>query len=89
MPMALLQPDLFGGETRVVGTASSPYMNFRLHNNYRKADPDSPSCRTCRWSFRQNGGSKNYAKCGLMGASHSTATDISFKFTCNKWEEDK
>lgn len=86
MPLPILQPDLFGGETLVVTAASSsPYMNFRLWNNYRKADDKLVSCRICHWSFRRDGGSRRYSKCGLMGDSCCSATDINMGYTCDKW----
>jgi len=86
MPLTILQPDLFGGDTQVVQPAHSPYQRFKTESMYRDAESDWKNCRTCSFSFMAEGRTKNYRKCSFMGFSRSAASDVSSRMVCNRWE---
>lgn len=76
-----LQPDLFGGESRVVGSRASKKELL----NYRKAD-GKENCSNCKHSYLVKGNTKLYRKCELIGNSASEATDVSRMCVCGRYE---
>ena len=81
----ITQPDLFGGETRVVTGKKSYYQERRLKMNYRRATEKNKNCSTCNMSFMRFGGRHYYRKCKIIGCSASTATDVSRNYVCNEF----
>ena len=86
----VMVPDIFGGDTPMPKPGNSPYKNFRMYNNYRRAYEDCngqmKNCGNCRYSIQHMPGATRYRKCDLMGVSHSSATDVSNRKVCNKHE---
>jgi hypothetical protein len=75
-------PDLFGGETRIVGGgAGGPYARSKLAYAYRPKDEPGKNCGTCDHSFMRG----KYRKCELIGCSASTASDVSRNCVCKHW----
>jgi hypothetical protein len=83
--MKIMQADLFGGESEVRNVPRSPYIAFKINNNYRLAEDKNKRCKNCRHHCA-HGFSKIYHKCKLLGCSNSEATDIRVSYTCNRWE---
>jgi hypothetical protein len=79
--MNYTQPDLFGGESRVIKVRASKKDLL----NYRKAE-GKENCSNCKRSFMVEGGNKNYRKCELIGNSASEATDVSRMCVCGRYE---
>jgi hypothetical protein len=81
----VLQPDLFGGESRIIEPSASPYKDFKIYRNYRKAT-GKENCSNCEYSLINN----KWRKCNLMGASNSQNTDVSRNKVCNahRWKKD-
>jgi hypothetical protein len=73
-------PDLFGGDTKIVDPAKSPYTRFKQEKNYRTADGHE-NCGNCFFGCKVN----KYKKCHLMGVSASMMSDVSGKKVCNAW----
>lgn len=61
----------------------SKYQQWKLENNYRKADNDNKRCKNCKNRFITHSGAKVYYKCILLGMSSSPATDIRLSNVCN------
>jgi len=63
----------------------SLYQRIKLGNAYRLASDKTESCRYCIHRHHYKYHDKHYHKCDLIGVSHSEATDIRLKNTCNKF----
>ena len=61
----------------------SKYQQWKLENNYRKAD-NGMRCATCKNII----GTRFY-KCKLLGLSSSSATDIRLSNVCDLWVEEQ
>lgn len=77
------QPDLFGGETRVV---ESGRVSRKSLIGYHRAIGEE-NCSTCDNSFIVKGNTKNYRKCKILGDSASESTDVSRNFICCKFKK--
>lgn len=76
----ITQPDLFGGESRVIsGRASRKDLI-----GYTKAT-GKQNCSNCGNSYMLEGNTKNYRKCKIIGESASESTDVSRNKVCCKW----
>lgn len=80
----ILQPDLFGGESRVLSKTISEYQKFKAFNHYRKAE-SKERCKVCKYSGYVQYANRYY-KCSLLGFSSSPATDIRVNNVCDKFE---
>ena len=68
---------------KVITKPRSPYQQWKLDNNYRKADSEK-RCKYCKNLFiRQE--QNRYYKCILLGLSGSAATDIRLSNVCDKF----
>lgn len=74
--------DLFGGETEKNPQTLLGRAGYRTATPTEKAD--GKTCKQCKHRTRQYG----YYKCKLISLSHSMASDIRLKGTCNKWEQE-
>ena len=71
---------------RVERITSSRYKRFKTANNYRSAIGDD-RCKTCKYLQSVKYHNKQYYKCVLIGNSMSTASNISLKNVCNRFEK--
>lgn len=85
MAIEIKQPDLFGGESRLVMPSRSPYANFRLVRRYIRATGKA-NCSNCVHSCQLDYHDKTYRKCELMGDSRSPNTDVSRRMVCNAYK---
>lgn len=68
---------------KVTARPRSKYQQWKLENNYRKADCEK-RCKHCKNLFvRQN--QNRYYKCLLLGLSGSSATDVRLSNVCDKF----
>ena len=64
-----------------VSKPRSPYQQWKLENNYRKANSEN-RCKDCKNLFVRQEKNKYY-KCILLGLSGSSATDVRLSNVCN------
>jgi hypothetical protein len=78
---------LFGEQIADIPTpkARGLYQQWKRDHHYRKA-VDEKRCGKCA-HLRNCGEHTTFFKCVLMGCSHSTATDIRKRNTCDLWEQ--
>ena len=65
----------------------SKYQQWKLENNYRKADDDK-RCKNCKNLISKMAvcsSERNYYKCILLGMSSSPATDVRLSNVCNNF----
>lgn len=60
-------------------------QRIKRQAGYREATDKQKQCRYCTHYVQVSYHDKTYRKCELIGYSHSTATDIRAKDTCNNW----
>ena len=63
-------------------------QKIKQRNGFRIAPNKTTSCRFCKLLIKVDYHGKTYYKCDLIGTSHSEATDIRLKNTCNKFEHE-
>lgn len=78
-----IQQVLFNGFTPIEVKAKprSKYQQWKLENNYRKAD-NGMRCANCKYIT-----GTHFYKCKLLGLSCSPATDIRLSNVCDLFEE--
>lgn len=49
--------------------------------------PPGETCRSCRYRYRRDGGSKSFFKCAWIPATNGAGTDIKLKWaSCAQWD---
>ncbi len=81
-------PDLFGGESRIVSSSRpGTYADALKKRNYRKQEFGNPyRCKNCKHFIRKEY-AKRYFKCELLGDTRSEATDIKANNVCDLYEK--
>ena len=55
----------------------------KIKCNYRKAENKFDACGNCKHCVTSMSNTRYYYKCGLIGDSHSEATDIRVSYVCD------